>query len=123
MTSSEFLAALLGSFGKLLAPVLLVMVVCITVMVAIAALRVTWKSGLGTLIEREDRIAIQEERDWDWLERSEGVALLEREFERKSNLDAVQAADAREDMDEFAELGRVLAEEIRNVAPLDRHSR
>ena len=51
------------------------------------------------------------------------MALLEREFERKSNLDAVQAADAREDMDEFAELGRVLAEEIRNVAPLDRHSR
>ena len=128
MTSSELLDALLTSFGNLLAPVLLVIIVC---MVAIAALRVIWKSRLERLIEmkREDGIAAQEERDSAWLERSEGLELLERDFESKSNLDAVQAADpvqatdAGEDIDPFAEFGRLLAEEMGNVAPLDRHSR
>ena len=87
MTTSEFLESLFASFVNLPAPALLVMLISIAVIVG---LLVIWKSWLG---RREDRIAAQEERDWDWLEPVERLEPLEREFERKSSLDAVQALD------------------------------
>ena len=77
------------------------MVISIAVIVALPKI---WKSWLE---RREDWIdAQEEERRWDWLEP------LKREFERKSNLDAVQPSDAGEDIVvDFAKLKRLLAED------------
>ena len=68
-----------------------------------------WKGWLERLIgmKRRDRFPVQEERDWDWMER---LKPLEREFERKNNLDAVRIPDAGEDIDPIAELRRLLAQ-------------
>ncbi len=94
MTISEFLESLFTSFVNLPASALLVMLISIAVIVG---LLVIWKSWLG---RREDRIAAQEERDWDWLEPVERLEPLEREFERKSSLDAVPVLNGVQGNDE-----------------------
>ena len=68
-----------------------------------------WKGWLERLIgmKRKDRFPVQEESDWDWMER---LKPLEREFERKSNVDAVRTPDAGKDIDPIADLRRLLAE-------------
>ena len=103
MTVSGFLDSLFAGFDNL--PTLVLLVVLISIAARIG-LTVIWEGRKEriTEIKREDRIAAQGQRDWDWLERSE------RGFERKSNLDEVHALDASEDIDPIAELRRLLAE-------------
>ena len=115
MKVSEFLGSLIDGFGTVPAPALLVMAMSVAVIVG---LPVIWKGWLERLIEmkRKDRVPVQEERDWDWMER---LKPLEREFERKSNLDAVRTPDAGEDIDPIADLRRLLAE-YKNPAEEDK---
>ena len=101
MTVSGFLDSLFAGFDNL--PTRAGYVISIAARIGLTVIWEGRKERI-TEIKREDRIAAQGQRDWDWLERSE------RGFERKSNLDEVHALDASEDIDPIAELRRLLAE-------------